>query len=695
MRKWTLLAGAALLFSVAMPVRAQTGAGGGPFADVPMGHWAYEAVNSLAQKGVFTGYPDGTFSGKRAMTRYEFAVAVARLLTYIGENPGAKGDPGPAGPAGPRGAVGARGPGGTAGARGPAGPRGPAGMTPAEVAAMQANIQALQKLTQEFSRELAMLGTDVETLKRNVAALSEQVKANTDAIQGLPKITGTINIGFRIDNATATIPGLNTLATGTVVAGVMDRDGRLLNPSSAILEGVNSFYELDLGISAQITDKATAKMLLSVGNYVPGYLGNRISQVNPFIDGGEGGTGAGGVGNRPGGGPGFTVENIIPYYIYVETPIDVAGVTTHVTVGKFGHQFTPYTLKQVDVDSYFTNAKTDNGDYNMTGAKVAFNWAGLDFNVYAATHTNQYSQLTSTAGFFLPGLYISGPAGDVARFVPQGGLAFLGFGSTLLEQSAGARITWTKPNYGIGVTYLNAVGSGSDLPGVAQLFRQLEVYGFDAYAIVGPDIKISGSITQSHFTGQQGQGFQFSGFGISANDRTAYDVQIEAPIAKHLVTAFYKRIGDGFNAPGSWGRIGSWINPRGIEGIGGRFDGHINDRWSAYAAFARYNNNFLARTLGFNNFALYHVQAGVDHQLGRKDTIGASYEQVHYDQRLVGTSFDRREAYYNLAYTHQFSENMSFRLLYQFLDVRSTGLLEFPGFNYKANIIATQVTAKF
>ena len=55
----------------------------GPFNDVPTDHWAYEAINKLQQDGVLIGYPDGTFSGKRAVTRYEFATALARVLGTI------------------------------------------------------------------------------------------------------------------------------------------------------------------------------------------------------------------------------------------------------------------------------------------------------------------------------------------------------------------------------------------------------------------------------------------------------------------------------------------------------------------------------------------------------------------------------------------------------------------------------------
>lgn len=51
----------------------------GPFTDHPGKNFAYVIVAYIAGKGIFTGYPDGTFSGKRLLTRYEFAVAVQRM----------------------------------------------------------------------------------------------------------------------------------------------------------------------------------------------------------------------------------------------------------------------------------------------------------------------------------------------------------------------------------------------------------------------------------------------------------------------------------------------------------------------------------------------------------------------------------------------------------------------------------------
>ena len=95
MRKLALLAGVAAALVLARPALAQ-----GPFADVPTDHWAYDSVNELAKQGIVNGYPDQTFGGKRALTRYEFAMAIQRMLqevqrridTAVGKVPG----PGPA-----------------------------------------------------------------------------------------------------------------------------------------------------------------------------------------------------------------------------------------------------------------------------------------------------------------------------------------------------------------------------------------------------------------------------------------------------------------------------------------------------------------------------------------------------------------------------------------------------------------------
>lgn len=50
------------------------------YPDVSKTHWAYDFVKDLSDKGFLVGYPDGTYKGDKAMTRYEFATALYRAL---------------------------------------------------------------------------------------------------------------------------------------------------------------------------------------------------------------------------------------------------------------------------------------------------------------------------------------------------------------------------------------------------------------------------------------------------------------------------------------------------------------------------------------------------------------------------------------------------------------------------------------
>ncbi len=66
-------------------------------SDVSPGDWAFTALQNLVEKyNCIVGYPDGTFRGDRALTRYEFAAGlnacVSRLETMILENTVSKED---------------------------------------------------------------------------------------------------------------------------------------------------------------------------------------------------------------------------------------------------------------------------------------------------------------------------------------------------------------------------------------------------------------------------------------------------------------------------------------------------------------------------------------------------------------------------------------------------------------------------
>lgn len=50
------------------------------FKDVPSSYWAHQYISTLAAHNITTGYSDGTFRPKQALTRSQFAAFVARAL---------------------------------------------------------------------------------------------------------------------------------------------------------------------------------------------------------------------------------------------------------------------------------------------------------------------------------------------------------------------------------------------------------------------------------------------------------------------------------------------------------------------------------------------------------------------------------------------------------------------------------------
>jgi hypothetical protein len=80
MKKQALVA--AILAATAMSSTAF--AATNPFKDLPEGHWAYDAIQMLAEDGVIEGYGDGTFNGTKTMNRYEMAEIVAKASEKYG-----------------------------------------------------------------------------------------------------------------------------------------------------------------------------------------------------------------------------------------------------------------------------------------------------------------------------------------------------------------------------------------------------------------------------------------------------------------------------------------------------------------------------------------------------------------------------------------------------------------------------------
>lgn len=70
----TFLLATLLLLTTHTPAQAAT------FTDVPTSHWAYEAINDIATRGLINGYPDGTYRLNQPVTRAQAAKIVALAI---------------------------------------------------------------------------------------------------------------------------------------------------------------------------------------------------------------------------------------------------------------------------------------------------------------------------------------------------------------------------------------------------------------------------------------------------------------------------------------------------------------------------------------------------------------------------------------------------------------------------------------
>ncbi len=112
-------------------------------SDVEPTAWAYEALRSLVERyGCIVGYPDRTFRGDRALSRWEFAAGLNACMNVIER------------------------------------------LIQENVAVLREDIDKLKRLAEEFESELAALGTRVDNLETRVSFLEDHQFSTTTKLTG-------------------------------------------------------------------------------------------------------------------------------------------------------------------------------------------------------------------------------------------------------------------------------------------------------------------------------------------------------------------------------------------------------------------------------------------------------------------------------------------------------------------------------
>jgi len=138
-------------------------------SDVRPTDWAFQALQSLVERyGCIAGYPDGSFRGNRAMTRYEFAAGLNACLDKVSQF-----------------------------------------IQGSRTRVMREDLASMQRLQEEFAAELATLRGRVDVLEARASELeanqfSTTTKLNGEVIFGLAGIArGDDANGEKADKATA------------------------------------------------------------------------------------------------------------------------------------------------------------------------------------------------------------------------------------------------------------------------------------------------------------------------------------------------------------------------------------------------------------------------------------------------------------------------------------------------------------
>lgn len=633
--KKTLLVVMVLL--LATPLFAQ-----GPFNDVPTDHWAYDAVNKLQKDGIIIGYPDGTFGGKRAMSRYEFATAIARILPLI--NPqdlsqyATKSDL--------QNAI--------------------AGIKPSEMDlskyATKEDLDAIKKLVDEFRDEIAALGVDVDALKRDVAALCARVDA-IEAEQKRVRITGDVNV-FAIGTATEQgnpfdLDERQTNGRGTTATVKKD----------TVIRNIGVVKDFDLNIVGKISQTTTAKATINYGDYL-----NYIAYVDDYVDGTRATTKAGNATVNGSDVKNSLSDTFFPYYMYITSGLCKGSLE----VGRLPLQFTPYTLKKIDVDSYTTILKTDDGNYPVDGVKAGYNFGGVDVTLFAVKNDDNDFLVNGLTGQSNAGLFSANNKG-FTFFHPKtsgAGLAsthVIGNIDGAVAQTAGARVTFGGPWKGtIGATYYQAWSetAWSGTGAVANGYDQAQVYGADLTIPFGK-WGFAGSWTQSNTLA----GDRFPAVSDVTDDNSAWDVKVNGTFGKLGAAAGYKNIGRNFAAAGAWDKIGRWTNPVDVKGPYAEFTYPIARKLKV-ALNGEYLNmidtvNGQAKAAqtrwGISNDTITKAELGVQWGISKMNSLDLGYEWVQYG--FDNSKFDAAsESYITVGWAHQLSTNAGMKIGYQFMN---------------------------
>lgn len=646
--KRTVLSAALLFLFGGSPARAQDPPA--MFKDVDQNHWAYAATERLREKGILIGYPDGYLRGKRTLTRYEFAVALDRALKQVRITPGKEGAPGEPGQTGPP---------GEKGEQGEPGPPGPSGLSPEDLA-------LFRRLTQEFKDELASLGNTVAAINRRLDQIAKDLEQLKSAMRQQPVIYGGAALFVRADQSNGRY---------------MDRDGRLNGIGTAAGSDYGRpsvLHQFVLGIRSDLKGGASLDAALTANNY-KNFLGGNLAQVRPLVP--------------------TPLSDTYIHHLELTTPLGRADSGSQLTIGRYGHQVSRFTLWKPDLDSYFDNPFEDTGLYYLDGARMRTHLGRAQLELFggktaSVTGTNGGAWNTPLAGT------TTGPAAYAVYVNGKKPTGQPNIGQLAVDQLAGVSlklpISFLAGGH-VRFSALDASNTGT-LP-LGANYDNVEVLGFDTR------LNLS---SRYIFTGEWAKTLTSHGLDqtVNAHENTAFDARLRWGSGSVAFAGGYRYIEPLFYSPGSWARLGNWVNPTNLMGP------NVMVAWEITRNFgARYEEEFYRVTrdragvggLGFDD-AFNRIMVNLHWRPARKVQLTADWEGIRY--KLIGPhsgapqvaagNVHTPENYIKLGLHCNLTEQTMLHLVYHIGAFQGKGSVDSgAGTQDNFNILTGQLSVKF
>ena len=191
------------------------------FSDVRPTDWAFQALSNLIERyGCVAGYPDGTYRGAKAMTRYEAAALLNACLDRVTEV-----------------------------------------------------TDELKRLMKEFEKELAVLRGRVDGLEARVGELEANQFSTTTKLKGI----ATFVLGANSFGGDARVNRFNRASLGLPLSAL----GSKLSDQAARLQGATAFnYDVRLMFDTSFTGKDLLRTTLRAGNFADSPWGQPLVGLN-------------------------------------------------------------------------------------------------------------------------------------------------------------------------------------------------------------------------------------------------------------------------------------------------------------------------------------------------------------------------------------------------------------------------------